>query len=318
MKIFYLIIGLLFLSFQSYSQETLVEKNIIPFDVNSLIIKNLGPIINTSGIEYNCNMDSDNKLITFVSNRKGSKEYGNEPSHDIWQSDIKYENGKMTFGEPVNLLNINTETNEGGCSFTDSSVYISYCNLMIGKGRCDIYRMSLKKGRFSLENLDNPINTEHFESMPSVTRDETKLFYTFQRMVRGSDMDILYSYKNAHGQWTYPKRLIFNTDGNETTPFILADQVTLIFASDKIKPNYGGNDLYITRFDPDEWQWTKPQNLGKKINTKWDELTPSTNSKGDILFFSSNRKDIDGYQGDLDLYMVELPASLLKLNKSNK
>ena len=124
--------------------------------------------------------------------------------------------------------------------------------------------------------------------------------------------DIYYSdWDSLNNEWSKAKLLNeINTPGNEACPFIEADNLTLIFSSDSYSPNYGGLDLYITRYDPQTQLWSKPENLGKPINTKYDDMFATMPESGDVIYFSSDRKDIQGSQGGYDLYIAILPKSI--------
>jgi outer membrane protein OmpA-like peptidoglycan-associated protein len=82
-------------------------------------------------------------------------------------------------------------------------------------------------------------------------------------------------------------------------PAISADGLSIIFASNQ-PGGFGKSDLYITHLR--NGQWTKPKNLGPKVNTSENELFPYLN-KEDKLYFSSNR---NGGFGKLDLYSAQL------------
>ncbi len=60
---------------------------------------------------------------------------------------------------------------------------------------------------------------------------------------------------------------------------------TIIFSSDK-KGGYGGYDLYLTGIR--DGKWFEPVNLGNKINTQFDEISPFITKDGEYLYFSSN------------------------------
>lgn len=49
-----------------------------------------------------------------------------------------------------------------------------------------------------------------------------------------------------------------------------------------------------------EGKWSKPQDLGKNINTKADEKSISMTADGNTIYFTSDR---EGGLGGLDIYM---------------
>jgi hypothetical protein len=89
--------------------------------------------------------------------------------------------------------------------------------------------------------------------------------------------------------------------GNESNPYISAQEDYLIFFSDR-KGGYGDNDLYIS-FNKNG-KWSIPQNLGSKVNTAISEFCPGVDTKNDMFYFS--RTEMIGRQ------RVENISSLLK------
>jgi OmpA-OmpF porin, OOP family len=63
----------------------------------------------------------------------------------------------------------------------------------------------------------------------------------------------------------------------------------------------GAEDLYVC--SKRSGQWTEPVNLGSKINTAFQEFSPSLSSDGRRLFFASNGRR--GGLGSFDIYMAE-------------
>lgn len=88
-----------------------------------------------------------------------------------------------------------------------------------------------------------------------------------------------------------------NSEFNDFEPFVSPREDYLIFASNRAG-GFGGVDLYISRKNTAN-QWGKPRNLGRFINTKDDELSPSVSADGRYLFFNRNG----------DLYWVSILAA---------
>lgn len=66
-------------------------------------------------------------------------------------------------------------------------------------------------------------------------------------------------------------------------PFVSPDGAFLIF--DKYVENTRNSDLYIT-FQRDDRTWTRPKNMGPKVNTANSESTASVSPDGAYLFFT--------------------------------
>lgn len=116
----------------------------------------------------------------------------------------------------------------------------------------------------------------------------------------------LYVSFNIDGQlWSAPLNLgpVVNTKNGEISPFLAADNATLYFSSDG-HPGYGSNDIFLTRRLDESWtNWSKPENLGKPINTDdWDAYY-SVPASGEYAYFVSSKS---GYGGS-DIFRIKLP-----------
>ncbi|MBC8111195.1 MAG: PD40 domain-containing protein [Verrucomicrobia bacterium] len=120
--------------------------------------------------------------------------------------------------------------------------------------------------------------------------------------------DLYVSFRKPNGIWSEPQNLgaDINTLGNEFTPFLAADGVTLYFSSNGY-PTYGDYDIYMTRRLDDTWKkWSKPQNLGPVINTSGWDAYYTVPASGDFAYFVSTNNSFGGN----DIYKVALPNSL--------
>ncbi|MEJ5244881.1 MAG: OmpA family protein [Bacteroidota bacterium] len=323
------------------NQMHLIAMKIEPSEGQSNIIAsrririiNLGPVVNWQGLDYAPTISADGRTLYFVSNRPGSKlTPDGKPSHDFWAAK-KLERLDSVFFQPFNIdtttnygrLGVNTELNEGVASISADgrTLYFTGCNRPDGIGDCDIYKTTIEGDRWGRPvNLGKNINSEVFDSQPSIAPDQSRLYFVSTRRGPNSDgrnvpknFDIWYSdWDYDLEEWKPAKNLeAINTKGREVSPFIAADNQTLFFASDGHKPNYGGLDFYVTRYDPVTKTWSTPENLGEPINTKEDEMFITLPASGDILYFSSRRTDIPSYQGDYDIFMAFVPTFFRAVN----
>lgn len=289
-------------------------------------IINLGPILNSKDFDYAPSISSDGKTLYFVSDRKGSilTKLG-PPSHDFWvaKKDNRLDsvfNSAVNI-DPVNEFGINTRANEGAASISPDgyTFYFTACYRPDGYGKCDIYSVILNGDVWGRPSpLPHTINSEYWESQPSISPDNSRLYFTSNRTK--NNYDIYYSdYAFNTKEWLPAKPLTgINTTGMECFPFISADGETLYFSSNGIKPSYGGLDIYMTKVQKDG-TCSKPENLNDyylrkfntivKINTKNDDQAISMPATKDIIYFSSDRSDIPGNQGSLDLFMAYVPSN---------
>jgi outer membrane protein OmpA-like peptidoglycan-associated protein len=138
----------------------------------------------------------------------------------------------------------------------------------------------------------------------SISIDNKHLYFAMMRDEGGMQPNCdIYITDNGGDYWTDIRKISPNVNDPkywDSQPTIASDGVTLYFASDR-PGGLGGIDLYVTKKDPKTGVWSKPQNLGPKINTPGDEKTPFIHSDSETLYFSSNgRAGFGGY----DIYYV--------------
>ena len=156
------------------------------------------------------------------------------------------------------------------------------------------------------KNLGPEVNTESWESQPSISADGRTLYFTSSRPGGYGGFDIWETEKIGKDHWRKPVNLgpQINTRGNEISPFIHPDDQTLYFSSDGL-PGLGGKDLYFSR-KTGNGEWSKPVNLGYPINTVDDESTLVITADGKKAYFASDK--LNGF-GGFDLYSFDLYES---------
>ncbi|MEO6820462.1 MAG: OmpA family protein [Ginsengibacter sp.] len=265
---------------------------------------NLGDSVNTQHLEYFPSLTIDSKKLIFTK-RIGINE-------DFYESD--FINGKWSKSVPL-PGNINSPTfNEGAQNISQDGKWLIFtgCNYPGGLGSCDLYISYLtKQGWSEPQNMGRTINTEFWESTPSLSPDKKDLYFSSNAPGGFGGKDIWVSHRNESGNWQTPVNLgpDINTAGDESTPFMHADNETLYFNSNG-HPGYSDKpDLFMTKKLPDG-NWSKPENLGYPINTIDDEGSLIVSADGKTAYYSSDRNDT---RGGLDIYTFTLPARLQPL-----
>lgn len=254
----------------------------------------LSDSINSTDSEYFPSLTVDGKRMVFTRRLNNYDEdfFVSDHVQGVWQKAVPLE-GK-----------VNTNLNEGAQNISQDGTVLVFtgCNYPEGQGSCDIYLSYLKKdGTWSEpENLN--FNTEAWESTPSLSPDKTELYFSSNNPGGFGGKDIWVSRKIPGGKWSKPENLgpSVNTDGDESCPFIHADNQTLYFNSNG-HPGYGVTDLYMVR--KDSTGWSTPINLGYPINSIDDEGSLVVASDGKTGYFSSDRIHT---KGGLDIYSIEL------------
>lgn len=148
------------------------------------------------------------------------------------------------------------------------------------------------------------IDTSFHIGNPSFTYNGKTLYFTkcdlnqqLQSICKIYKSDLL------NGKWGSPEILnsYINQEGsNNTHPFftLSEDGTSLLYFSSDRAGGKGGMDIWVSKADENN-VFSSPKNLGAKINTRFDEVTPYFNNQEDILFFSS-----DGHPtfGGLDIF----------------
>jgi outer membrane protein OmpA-like peptidoglycan-associated protein len=262
--------------------------------------RNMGDSVNTEVSEYYPTVTIDGNKLIFTRRV-------NHINEDFYESDRVDGHWSMAKSLPGN---INTNQNEGAQNISQDGQWLIFtgCNFPDGLGSCDLYISYLTPDGWSAaENLGEPINTESWESAPSLSPDKRDLYFTSNRPGGYGGNDIYVSHRLPNGQWTPPENLgpVINTAGNESAPFIHADNQSLYFTSDG-HPGYGDDDLFVSRKGP-KGVWSKPENLGYPINTIENEGSLVVAADGKTAYYASDRADS---RGGLDIYTFELRSDV--------
>lgn len=140
--------------------------------------------------------------------------------------------------------------------------------------------------------MNKELNTEDHDAAITYAADETQLYIYREEDVWLSEL--------KDGIWTVPvrdKSRDNSPKGFEPSVFITEDQQTMFVVSE-LSIGYGGRDIYVTKRRPDG-TWEMLKNLGKKINTRFDEDAPFLTEDGNTLYFASTGHNS---MGDYDIF----------------
>lgn len=257
---------------------------------------NLGDSVNSRFAEYYPSVTvTDNKLIFTRA--------GDHSREDFMETSLH----KKTFSlaKPIQG-DINIEPKKGAITASQDGEWILFAGQFSGQGfgNYDIYKsVYTPLGWSEPENLGANINTDFWESSPSLSPDNRVLFFSSSRPGGFGGKDLYSSFRNAEGKWTLARNMgpTINTAGDELAPFIHPDNQTVYYTSNGL-PGYGGSDLYLLRKNT-AGEWGLPINLGYPINTIENEGSLAVSADGLTAYYASDRADS---RGDLDLYQFEM------------
>jgi len=255
---------------------------------------NLGPSINTQYQEYLPAITADDQTIIFTRRANTEDFFIAQKNEDSWNPSL-----------PLSSA-INTPGNEGAQCISPDGQYLFFagCGRADGLGKCDIYYAKKVGDKWSSpQNLGTPINSQYWESQPTISADGKTLYFVSDRKGGYGSYDIYKSTYIGAGKWSTPLNLgpNINTAGEEFSPFIHADNQTLYFCSDGW-PGFGEKDIFFSK-KAINGLWQKPNNLGYPINTPKEESSLFISNDGKQAYFASD--NLKGY-GGLDLYSFEL------------
>ena len=271
-----------------------------PTDQYKFEPKNLGDSINSDVSEYFPALTIDGTRLIYTRRVKNFNE-------DFYESESKSGSWSRSYSLQGS---INTASNEGAQNISQDGQWLIFtgCNFPDTYGSCDLYISYLTEDGWSEpENLGDRINAESWESAPSLSPDKRDLYFASTRPGGYGASDIYVTHRLPNGTWSDPENLgpSVNTAGNESCPFIHADNQSLYFTSNG-HLGYGGDDLFlVTKKGVDKW--SDPMNLGYPINTIENEGSLIVAADGKTAYYASDRSDS---RGGLDLYTFELRSDI--------
>lgn len=218
-----------------------------------------------------------------------------------YQLNSRWDDAIRLYSGFLSTLQLKAKANAG--NIDDIKKKISECET--GK------RLSASPERVFVDNLGPNINTAFPEYGPSISTDETTIFFTGRRSnsVGGKRdpndnnyFEDIYTSEKKNGKWQPSKPLSknVNTDGHDATAGLSPDGSKLYVYRNI---GYDGGDLYESVLFGLDWE--EPVRMNKNINSKYHESSVSLSFDGKRLFFVSN-KDLglgadDIYYSDMDV-----------------
>ena len=273
--------------------------------------ENLGPIVNSSGSEYDPSISADGLELYFQSNRPGG--YGDRDLYVTTRATTEDE-----WSEPVNLGPVlNSSARDAGPEISSDGLSLYFnSNRAGGYGNYDLYittRQSIFDPWGPPVNLGPNVNSSADEISASISTDGLSLFFsdgdglgTTARPGGYGQSDIWLTQRaSLSDPWEVPVNLgpEINLSFAAGAPEISADGLSLFFSG--YRPSAGGtNDLWVAMRDALDAPWNTPVNLGTSINSEPDaDLNPTISSDGRMLYFASFRSGGSGYS---DLWQVSI------------
>lgn len=281
-------------------------------------VNNLGFGINSPGGEYSPVISSNGKKLIFA------RDCGScEGSEEIYVSTL---NDSGTWGEATKFgPPLSSRSSEIPLALSaDGNTLAVFGNYKGSLGRGDIFHLDKNRDAWDdLKHYPAPLNSQYFEGGVAYSPDGAAVLFVSDRPggvgefhKKGSfyhgdfegNTDIYAFIPDSAGAGVVMNLGgVINTPYAEYSPFLHPDGKTLYFSSNG-HPGLGGFDVFkSTRLRADSWtEWSEPVNLGKEINTPYNDWGYQFDARGDKAYFGvSNRSD--GFGGS-DIYTASLPG----------
>lgn len=257
-----------------------------------IIIKNLGPNINTGGNEYSQVVTGDQRGIYFTARREGSAKVADDGEAyeqvltaemndiDEWDKDNPLEGFASTTANeaPIQLFNNDSTL----ITFYNEDLFISY---------------KQKNGSWSKREA-LPINSKRWDSHAFMYNNGNSMIFASDVNHEVENLDLYIMHKDANRKWGKPEPIAeLNTPLNDDAPFVAGDG-TFYFSS-RGHDSMGGYDIFSTTYDSLTGKFRDPENLGAPINLPNDDTFFTLYGK--FAYLSSSRPD--GY-GQVDIYRI--------------
>lgn len=277
----------------------------IVFDSTIVVPLNLGVGVNGPHDDLKPIITPDGLTLYFC--RKDAPENIGGGGEDIWMS-IRMPDG--TWGAAENLgTTLNNRGNNSVCSITpDGNTMLlvdSYSDPSVRRRTVAIAKRQANGWSAPqpvlIENYSNASKYSEF----ALSNDNTAIVLAIQTERSYGDRDLYVSFRKSNGSFSEPVSLggVVNSAGQEATPFLAADNVSLYFASDR-PGGYGEFDIYVTRRLDSTWtNWSPPENLGPTINTPDWDLAYTLPADGKYAYFVSYNNAVGG----ADIFQIKLP-----------
>ncbi|UXX79671.1 OmpA family protein [Reichenbachiella carrageenanivorans] len=268
----------------------------------------LDSVVNSTADELNIVLSPDGQLLYFTRKNHPENAGGTKDQGDIWVSE-KNSGGLWT--PAYNLKAVNNTKRNSIIGFMDAG------RAMVIINDQEFALSYYNNGKWSTPtSFKIPyFNSKSEELSASISADGKHFLFGMESFGNYGVEDIYIARMKADGSWTSPKNLgsTINTQNQEITPYLAADNKTLFFASNG-HDGQGSFDIFMSVRLDDTWQqWSPPVNLGSQINTKGRERSFTFLLDEEYAYLSSTQNS-DGY-GDLKKVKIKpdiTPEEVLK------
>lgn len=250
-----------------------------------------------------------NKYIMYSSRKTGAIGAGkdsntNAPYNSLYCINLD-KNGNLS--HPYFFASVlNEQGNEAGITFSPDQKTVYYTNSKPENSKnYQLYKASFDEtcrcsNAWIKKELVNFSNNAYSIENPCVSSDGKKIYFSSNMPGGYGGHDLYVADLDENGTPFNPQNLgqSINTSADEKFPFVSPENE--IFFSSNGHSGYGGQDVFVARIKKNSF--SQPINLGKTVNTPFDEIAFILATKK-MGFLTSNRTNSKGLY---DIYKFEL------------
>ncbi len=271
--------------------------------------ENLGAQVNSEYNEINPMIAPDGRTLYFARISHPNNTHGDKGSQDIWYSE--FDEASKQWG-PARRMGFPLNKDEYNCAYSitpDGQTMLVKGQYNNGNYETRGFSLSKKTavGWSPPQKIDIPnyvnLSKGQFDC-GFLSADGKVLLMAFSEKKNSKEDDVYVSFRQKDGSWSKPMDLgpEVNTKFTETTPFLAPDGATLYFSSNR-EGGLGSNDIYVTKRVDKTWKhWSKPVNLGPKINTDGYDAYYTLGASGDYAYLTTFKNTL----GKGDIVRVKL------------
>lgn len=276
-------------------------------------VEPLGISINSEYVEHTPLISLDDSTLYFTSRRPMTEssvtDLNGEYDENIYVSERSKEGWERAEALPGN---VNDLLNDATVSLHTKGDRMVIFKTNRDIETSDLWSVRKKNGEWKVDQrLKDPINSKWTENSLTMNSQDNVYYIASDRPGGLGGMDIYRVVVFGNGDLSRPINLgpTINTPYDEIAPFVLPDDRTLYFSSDRPE-SMGGFDIFQCQLLHDTI-WSEPQNLGYPLNTTSDDLHMSVSWKGGTAYFTRSSEHAPG---DFDIYRSNLPGFNIRAN----
>lgn len=273
----------------------------------TVVLQNLGSSINSSFSEHTPLISWDDSLLFFTSRRpidaSSVTDFEEQYDENIYFSIRSGNQWQKAIPLPGNVNDI---LNEATVSLSPEADQMLVFQTTRDLQSSDLYWANRKDDNWKLgSKLPKSINSSGIETGSALNSNQNTFIISSNREGGYGGFDLYRVVQFGNGEFSEPVNLgpTVNTEWDEQAPFLLPDDRTLYFASNR-KGSMGGLDIFSTK-KLDANLWTGPINLGYPINSTQNDAHLSVSWKTGQAYFTRNKTETPG---DYDIYTANLPG----------